>query len=320
MKRIEIDFQELERTRKSFTTSFDLPKEVLWGKISSKHITEDISVNIFDIEIREDFIIQNKFEDKLFVMNIFLEDSMFYKNKDFCLEKEFKQNYLNIAALNCENGESFYKKNSRSKIVNIIIKKDFIDEYIEDSDDESLHEISQILNNEPKFNFLGDFFCDLETINSVNSLFNLKYNEKLEKLYIQSVVYELLYKGLNKLSKKEATLKLNTLEEEYILKVKNYIDYNYEKELSIKELAKIAATNETKLQSNFKLQFKSTVFQYILKVRMHKAKELLLTNDYSISEIANLVGYKYQGNFTNVFYKYFKVLPKELRKKVNYYM
>ena len=320
MKRIEINYQQLETKKEGITTTFDLPKDIIKGTMSSKKINEDISVNMFDINVKKDFIIQNKFEDKLFVLNVFLKDSMFYKNKDFKLEKEFKQNYLNMAALNCENGESFYKKDSQSKIVNIVIKKDFIDEYLSDSDDESLNEICETLNNKPKFHFLGDFFCDIETLGSVNSLFDLKFNEKLERLYIQSIVYDLLYKGLDQLSKKQSAVQLGDIEKEYLFKVKNYIDYNYEKELVLKDLAKIAATNETKLQNNFKLLFKSTVFQYILKVRMNKAKELLLNNDYSISEIANLVGYKYQGNFTNVFYKHFNILPKELRKKVNYYI
>ena len=48
---------------------------------------------------------------------------------------------------------------------------------------------------------------------------------------------------------------------------------------------------------------------------MEQAAKMLKETDESIAEIARAVGYDSQSRFTAAFKTYFKVLPKEYRKK-----
>ena len=53
---------------------------------------------------------------------------------------------------------------------------------------------------------------------------------------------------------------------------------------------------------------------------MHKARDLLKNSDYNINEISNIVGYKYQGNFSLAFVKKFGIRPKDMLKSRSYHL
>ena len=46
---------------------------------------------------------------------------------------------------------------------------------------------------------------------------------------------------------------------------------------------------------------------------MEKAKKMLLTGEYRITEISEVVGYKHATHFTNAFKKFFGYLPQSLK-------
>jgi AraC-like DNA-binding protein len=59
------------------------------------------------------------------------------------------------------------------------------------------------------------------------------------------------------------------------------------------------------------------VNDYILSVRIQKAKYLLQEENYSISEIAYQVGFTSQGYFSTVFKSKVEVTPSEYRENRN---
>jgi len=81
---------------------------------------------------------------------------------------------------------------------------------------------------------------------------------------------------------------------------------------TIKELAHICATNESKLKIVFKKVYKSTIYRYIQKLRLEKANILLREENKTIGEIAHTVGYKHQGHFSKLFFEVYGVHPRDL--------
>ncbi len=52
---------------------------------------------------------------------------------------------------------------------------------------------------------------------------------------------------------------------------------------------------------------------------MIHAKQLLESTEYSVSEVAFYVGYKIQQSFSNAFFQFFGVRPKDIMKTRKYY-
>ena len=64
----------------------------------------------------------------------------------------------------------------------------------------------------------------------------------------------------------------------------------------------------------FKNIYKKTPKKYIVEMRMEKAKELLIYSRYSVSEIAEKLGYSDNTYFSNAFKSYMGVSPLNFRK------
>ncbi|MDX2045365.1 MAG: helix-turn-helix transcriptional regulator [Chitinophagaceae bacterium] len=84
--------------------------------------------------------------------------------------------------------------------------------------------------------------------------------------------------------------------------------------LTIQQIADKVSMSVSKLKKDFKLVYGFPVYEYYQKHRMERAKELLLSGDYSIKEVGYKVGYQNLSNFSQAFRKQFNVLPSELAK------
>jgi YesN/AraC family two-component response regulator len=89
-----------------------------------------------------------------------------------------------------------------------------------------------------------------------------------------------------------------------INRVTRYISKHYAEKLTVKELARQVNLDEVYFGHLFKRETGITVHQYMTKVRVHNAENLLQGGGYKIHEVAELCG------FSDIFhfYKAFKTL------------
>jgi AraC-like DNA-binding protein len=80
---------------------------------------------------------------------------------------------------------------------------------------------------------------------------------------------------------------------------------------TIDELAKTANMSPSKLKKNFKQVYGSPIYEYYQKNRMQRAKNMLLTGNYSVKEVGLGLGYANLSNFTLAFKKEFQQLPSD---------
>lgn len=100
----------------------------------------------------------------------------------------------------------------------------------------------------------------------------------------------------------------------YILKVKEYVEKNYQKPIRIKELSDYIHVSPNYLGRIFYVNTGIYLKDYINSVKMEKARELLSFRKYQVSEVAEMVGMEDQRYFSKVFKKTFGVSPKEYEK------
>ncbi|MBU5485211.1 AraC family transcriptional regulator [Clostridium sp. MSJ-11] len=103
-------------------------------------------------------------------------------------------------------------------------------------------------------------------------------------------------------------------ESEIIIMAKDIISKNLQNSPSVKELASRLNISVYKLQEGFKNDTGYTVYEYIQKSKMEKAKYLLKNTELSIIEIANEIGYENPSKFANLFKRYNNITPLKYRK------
>jgi AraC-like DNA-binding protein len=109
-------------------------------------------------------------------------------------------------------------------------------------------------------------------------------------------------------------MKLSKEDLNKIAQVKVILDNEYKCYNTHAQLARRVSTNESKLRKGFKLVNNKTIYEYIIGVRIEKAKELLETTDEPVKTIAIKVGYDV-SNLVKQFKKKTGMAPLEWRKK-----
>ncbi|WP_211747105.1 response regulator transcription factor [Paenibacillus sp. Marseille-Q4541] len=94
-----------------------------------------------------------------------------------------------------------------------------------------------------------------------------------------------------------------------------YIQEHYAEPITLTEVAKEFHFNASYLSSYFSANNNEGFSEYLNKVRVEKAKEMLVFTDESISEISDRVGYSDQSYFTKVFKKMTGGSPSQYRKE-----
>ncbi|GMQ65004.1 response regulator transcription factor [Vallitalea maricola] len=95
--------------------------------------------------------------------------------------------------------------------------------------------------------------------------------------------------------------------------VQKYILENLNKDLSLIILAEQVNLNPSYLSRLFKSHTQNNLYDYILDMRMLKAKDMLLKTGEKIQDIAIEVGYESAPSFTRVFRKYTGKTPTDYR-------
>ncbi len=133
---------------------------------------------------------------------------------------------------------------------------------------------------------------------------------------IKAKLYELLvYLVRNYISRhitqEEYVARVNKLER--IQPVMNYIESNYNTDITYPELAKLLNVSKYHFCHLFKEATGKTVVQYINDIRIDKAYNLLKNTDMNITQVSMSVGFNDMNYFSRLFRKHKNVSPSKVR-------
>ncbi|THU40295.1 helix-turn-helix transcriptional regulator [Niastella caeni] len=109
-------------------------------------------------------------------------------------------------------------------------------------------------------------------------------------------------------------MKLSNEDLQKIAQVKAILENEYRHANTHAHLARRVNTNESKLRKGFKYINQKTIYEYLIEVRIEKAKEMLGTTDEPVKAVAIKVGYDV-SNLVKQFKKITGMPPAEWRKK-----
>ena len=98
-----------------------------------------------------------------------------------------------------------------------------------------------------------------------------------------------------------------------LAEVLSYINCNYRKKITLKELAAFAKMSESSLNRMFHLAVKESPVNYCNQLRIHKAIILLLNTGLTVSEIAAATGFEDSNYFSRLFRQVIGASPRAYR-------
>ena len=105
--------------------------------------------------------------------------------------------------------------------------------------------------------------------------------------------------------------------EDVIVLIKEQIDKNYSENIKVSDFSEKYFFSGEYLSRLFKLRYDSNIYEYLLMVRMERAKELLREKELKIQDISLRVGYSDTNYFSKAFRNYTGLTPSEFRKNVD---
>jgi AraC family transcriptional regulator len=95
-----------------------------------------------------------------------------------------------------------------------------------------------------------------------------------------------------------------------------HINTHYDRQLSIDELASSAALSASHFTRIFKKETGTTPQEYIIEVRLSRARSLLLKTAKNLTEIAHCCGFANSAHFSSSFHKKYGTTPSQYRKTI----
>lgn len=137
------------------------------------------------------------------------------------------------------------------------------------------------------------------------------------KVFLHAKVLELLFLQMEQYSKTpvHTIANLSRSDRDKIYRAKAYLTKNYGQKITLPGLAQKIGTNEFLLKNGFKTVFGTTVFGCIHHLRMTKARQLLLEQQLTVSQVSDISGYKNPQHFSTAFKKKFGVVPSKLKNR-----
>ncbi|MGI2909402.1 helix-turn-helix transcriptional regulator [Tolypothrix sp. VBCCA 56010] len=146
-------------------------------------------------------------------------------------------------------------------------------------------------------------------------IINCPYHGMTKRMYLQGKIQELMALQLAPILADQCGLQPSPQ-----LKSSTIARIHYAREIllsrlenppSLVELGELVGVSDRTILRGFKDLFGTTVVGYITEKRLNQAQEWLRSGNYTVAEVANLVGYTNPAHFATAFKRQFGIAPSE---------
>ncbi|WP_394236809.1 AraC family transcriptional regulator [Niallia oryzisoli] len=142
----------------------------------------------------------------------------------------------------------------------------------------------------------------------MNRILSMMETDKVDEHGISILIHRILYELERISNKADHTL------EETIKTAVSFIESNYNKDITLNDIADHVKISPYHFSRLFKKQTNYTPHQYLIDFRINNAKKLLFSTNHSINEIAFKCGFNSVTHFVTTFKNHTNYSPKKYRE------
>ncbi len=150
----------------------------------------------------------------------------------------------------------------------------------------------------------------------LRQVLHLEMDSHFKKMYLKAKLLEILalyfsYAATDKNTELNCPFLENPEDIKRIRKAKQLLLAHVSEPLTIAQLSKLAGLNEFKLKNGFKDLYGAPIHTYLNEYRMQEAIRMLEKCNYTVNEIAYMLGYNKASNFISAFKRKYGMTPKK---------
>ena len=148
----------------------------------------------------------------------------------------------------------------------------------------------------------------------MNEMLYIVHHAKESPFHLIGHLY-LFLDYLTQSAKSKKLVQSSKMSDYYIKEAINYIEQNFQNNITIEDIAAICGINRSYFGKIFRNSIGRSPQEFLMNYRMVKATELLKLTSLSIAEIGAAVGYENQLHFSRAFKTIYGVSPREWRNQ-----
>jgi AraC-like DNA-binding protein len=232
------------------------------------------------------------------------------------LTHPFERYHHNLVYLPKSKTSWEWQADNELQLFEVTMKTDFFKKYVSKKDPYISIFIDAIEKKIPSCLMNENLTATSEMISIIKEITNCEREGIYKKMFVEAKIIQLLLLQLEQLCCNKCPIKCQIKKSDTakMYQVRDIILNNLRQPFSLKELAHLVSTNEFTLKKSFKTIFGTTVFGFINDIKMEKAQKLLTQQELTVTQVAELVGYKNATHFTTAFKKKYGTLPSALKK------
>lgn len=188
-------------------------------------------------------------------------------------------------------------------------------------DKDQLQRVAHMIFNKSNVYFKNESIKPSKDLIEMLNIFKQEANnyQTGREFILQNLINLILVNLLRQLRSNvsEFLIERNYNEKENIKRVESYLRERYNQNYSLDEVAQIANLSPYHFIRTFKIATGKTPYDYLLDIKIEKARELLQQKNYSITEVCFFCGFNSLEHFASVFKRKMGMLPSQYKKLFN---
>lgn len=133
---------------------------------------------------------------------------------------------------------------------------------------------------------------------------NKKFHEDFSRLVLSYHLFELLF---NQANEKKVLLEKRNID--WLKKSIDYMEIHFAEMVSVEDIANYIGLHRSYFTTQFKKEMGIAPIDYLQKLKMRKAVEMIEKSVFNLTEIAHSLGYSDLYSFSRAFKKFYRIPP-----------
>ena len=291
------------------------------GEMRYRKIDEGLWLTITNIEFKYNSLIKSAYDRTIpsehYSITFTVFESEIKLQNTFINKLPFFNKFWSFKKPGIDVGASFYK-GSKCEFYIFYISPDWLEKHIPLDKLDTKTPFKMFLDSDKGFISYQDIVSNAEILaHEILHTFKTFNDDIIGETLLKAQSLSLIssfFKNAFADLRRENYQEKGTIDYKLIAKCESMISANLSSQfIGIDALAKKLYISQTKLKTDFKSVYGTSILQYIIDKKLQLAMQLLLTTEMQIKHISNQVGYESPSKFSAAFKKKYSKLPSEFR-------